>query len=88
MKRIRTIQGAVDELHQLDPDCAVTEHCLRSLVRSGQIVSARSGAKYLVAVEDVLSYFGADSSSALPPVESERLTIKSQAPKQNFREKF
>ena len=72
MKRIRTIQGVVDELHRIDPDSAVTEHCLRSLVRSGQIVSARSGAKYLVAVEDVLSYFGADSSSALPPVESER----------------
>jgi len=72
MKRIRTIQGVVDELHRIDPDCAVTEHCLRSLVRSGQIVSAHSGAKYLVAVEDVLSYFGADSSSALPPVESER----------------
>lgn len=68
MKRIRTIQGVVDELHRIDPDCAVTEHCLRSLVRSGQIVSARSGAKYLVAVEDVLSYFGADSSSALPPI--------------------
>lgn len=68
MKRIRTIQGVVDELHRLDPNCAVTEHCLRSLVRSGQIVSARSGAKYLVAVEDVLSYFGADSSSALSPI--------------------
>lgn len=64
MKRIRTIQGAVDELHRIDPDCAVTEHCLRSLVRSGQIPSSRSGAKYLVAVEDVLSFFGADSSTS------------------------
>ena len=57
MKRIRTIQGAVDAIRAEDPETAITAHHLRALVRSGAIPSQKAGCKYLVAVEDVLEYF-------------------------------
>lgn len=57
MKHIRTIQGAVDAIRAEDPETAITAHHLRTLVRSGAIPSQRAGCKYLVAVEDVLTYF-------------------------------
>lgn len=57
MKRIRTIQGVVDTIRAEDPGTAITAHHLRALVRSAAIPSQKAGCKYLVAVEDVLSYF-------------------------------
>ena len=56
IKRIRTIQGVVDTIRAEDPGTAITAHHLRALVRMGVIPSQRAGCKYLVAVEDVLSY--------------------------------
>lgn len=57
MRRVRTIQGAVDAIRAEDPGTAITAHHLRALVRSGAIPSQKAGCKYLVAVEDVLDYF-------------------------------
>lgn len=57
MRHIRTIQGAINVIRAEDPDCAITAHRLRALVRSGAIPSKRAGRKYLVAVEDALQYF-------------------------------
>lgn len=57
MKHIRTINGIITELQNIDSKCAVTKHCLRALILSGEIPSSRAGAKYLIALEDVVDYF-------------------------------
>lgn len=57
MKRIRTIQGAVDAIRAEDPGTAITAHYLRALVRSGMVPSQKAGCKYLLSIEDVLDYF-------------------------------
>lgn len=57
MKHIRTINGIITELQNIDSKCAVTKHCLRVLILSGEIPSSRAGAKYLIALEDVVDYF-------------------------------
>ena len=53
MNRIRTIQGAADELRKRDPGCAISAHNIRQLVPS-----RKAGSKYLVALDDVERYFG------------------------------
>ena len=50
MNRIRTIQGAADELRKRDPGCAISAH--------KEIPSRKAGSKYLVALDDVERYFG------------------------------
>ncbi len=58
MNRIRTIQGAVDELRKRDPGCAISAHNIRQLVLHKEIPSRKAGSKYLVALDDVERYFG------------------------------
>ena len=58
MNRIRTIQGAADELRKRDPGCAITAHNIRQLVLHKEIPSRKAGSKYLVALDDVERYFG------------------------------
>lgn len=60
MKTIRTIRGVVRELQTLDSNCAITENCIRQLCRAQVIPFHRSGNRYLIALEDVLSYFDCD----------------------------
>ena len=57
MKKIRTIAGVVKALHEKDPGCAITEYCLRRLVKAGELPTRKSGAVYLLALEDVERYF-------------------------------
>ena len=64
MKHIRTIQGVIDYLHEQDTDCAVTAHCLRQLVKSGNLPYRMAGSKYLLAVEDVVAYFNREAQAA------------------------
>ena len=54
MNRIRTIQGAADELRKRDPSA----HNIRQLVLHKEIPSRKAGSKYLVALDDVERYFG------------------------------
>lgn len=48
MPTMRTILGAIREFKAADPDCAITEHFLRQLVKQGKIKYCRAGAKYLL----------------------------------------
>lgn len=57
MNRIRTIQGAADELRKRDPGCAISAHNIRQLVLHKEIPSRKAGSKYLVALDDVERYF-------------------------------
>lgn len=43
MNRIRTIQGAADELRKRDPGCAISAHNIRQLVLHKEIPSRKAG---------------------------------------------
>lgn len=46
--KMRLIREVFDELHQIDPNSAITMYALRQLVRSGKIPSVNVGRKILV----------------------------------------
>lgn len=55
--KIRTIAGAVAEIHAADPGSAVTMSYLRKLVKTGAIAHVKDGNRVLVNVEAVQQYF-------------------------------
>ncbi len=55
--KIRTIRGTLEELRKEDPDCAITESCIRKLCKDGTIPYQKSGSKYLINFEDVRKLF-------------------------------
>lgn len=55
--RIRTIAQAYKEIKAADPDTAITEYRIRQLVIDGVIPSTKSGAKYLIDLDTLQSYF-------------------------------
>lgn len=54
--RMRTIQGAIEEIKATDPKSEFKEWALRQLVKSGKIRSVKVGSKYLVDIAVVLEY--------------------------------
>lgn len=54
---IRTINGAVRELHAQDPDCAITASLLRRLCRNGCLRYIKDGNRMLVNMDDIAMYF-------------------------------
>ena len=57
MRRIRTINKAVEELKAKDPDTAITSHFLRKLVNENEISCIMAGSRVLVDMDTVESYF-------------------------------
>lgn len=57
MERIRTIQAAVNEIKAADPGSAISYHAIRAAILAGKIPASRTGAKYLVDLDQVLEYF-------------------------------
>ena len=61
MKRVRTIQGAYEEIKAADPNTGITLRAIRRAVSEGDIPSRRIGSgkgwKYLLDVDEVMSYF-------------------------------
>lgn len=64
MKRIRTIQGCYREIKAADTNTAITLRAIRRAVSEGDIPSRRIGSgkgwKYLVDLDEVMSYFCGD----------------------------
>ena len=56
--RIRTVQQCLNEIKVLDPLTAVTENFIRTLCKNNQIKHFKSGSKYLVNLDNLLSYLG------------------------------
>nr|WP_315021721.1 DNA-binding protein [uncultured Aminipila sp.] len=56
MVRIRTIQQAAAEIKKADENTAVTEFYIRQLVNNGEIPTRKSGGKYLINMDILLSY--------------------------------
>ena len=58
--RIRTIQQCLNEIKSLDPCTAITENFIRTLCKNNQVKHFKSGTKYLVNLDNLLSYLGFD----------------------------
>ena len=54
--KIRTIQQCLNEIKTIDPNTAVTENFIRTLCKTSQVKHFKSGTKYLVNLDDLLSY--------------------------------
>lgn len=54
--RIRTIQQCLNEIKILDPCTAVTDNFIRTLCKKHQVKHFKSGTKYLVNLDNLLSY--------------------------------
>lgn len=64
MVRIRTIQGAFEEIRNDDPDTAVTAYRIRQLVINGEVPSRKVGSKFLVDLDALQTYFTAGAGGA------------------------
>lgn len=51
MCKIRTLNQAISELKQNDPNCCLTLSALRRMIRNKEIPYTKSGVKYLVDIE-------------------------------------
>ena len=51
MCKIRTLNQAISELKQNDPNCCLTLSALRRMIRNKKIPYTKSGVKYLVDIE-------------------------------------
>lgn len=56
MPKIRTISQAIEYLKSQDPNSAITEYYLRSLIKQNKIKYVKSGNRYLVNVNFLLDY--------------------------------
>ncbi len=56
MQHPRTIRDAAAHFRAKDPDTALTEYAIRTLVRTGTVPCARVGKKYLVSLEALEAY--------------------------------
>ena len=58
--RTRTIDGAFEELKQIDPNTAISKHYIRQLVISNKVPSRKAGKKYLLDFDKLIAYLGGE----------------------------
>ena len=68
MQHTRTIKEATAHYKAADPNTALTEYAIRTLVRTGRVPCVRVGKKYLVTIEALEVYL----SGSVPPPEPPR----------------
>ena len=54
--RMRTINEAILEIQEIDPQTAFTQTALRRMIKTGEIPSVKIGAKYLVNLDTLFDY--------------------------------
>lgn len=69
MIRTRTIREAAEHFKSVDPQTALTEYAIRTLLRTGKVPCAKVGKKYLVTIEALEAYL-AGTAAAEPAHES------------------
>lgn len=69
LPRMRTIKEAAHECREIDPHTAITEKYIRRLVITGQIPYVKSGAKYLLNMDKLESFFEQGQEAARKPVD-------------------
>ncbi len=58
LKRMRTINQAVDEIKRLDPNSAITYYFINSLCKQNLVHHINIGSKRLVDLDSLLEYLG------------------------------
>ena len=58
LKKYRTISGIHEYCVMKDPQTAITEYFIRTLVIEDKIPFIKSGGKYMIAIEDFEEYLG------------------------------
>lgn len=53
---IRTIKGAYEEIKTIDPNTDITLYAIRNIVKQGKIPCIKTGKKFLINVDNLLSY--------------------------------
>ena len=66
MLRTRTIREAAAYFQENAPQTCLTETAIRTLLRTGDVPSARVGRKYLVTIEALEAYLGGSVGSEKP----------------------
>ena len=56
--RMRSIRDAAKYFRELDPDTELTEYTLRQMIKEGTIPSVKTGAKFLINIDQILAMFG------------------------------
>ena len=56
--RLRTIDGALQEIRAQDKNTAITRYRIRELVINGEIPARKSGKKYLIDLDALIRYYG------------------------------
>lgn len=77
MSRMRTINQAIDYIHECDNKTALTKYALRRLIANGTIPSIQVGNKYLINL-DILDVFLAsttESSNSLVPTSNHDIEV-------------
>ena len=63
LSRMRTLDAAIAELKREDPDTSVTRYALRMMVLSGKVPHVRTGKKYLINYDALLSVLSGNTIS-------------------------
>ena len=58
--KIRTIDQAIAEIKENDPNTAITRYALKQLIINGEIPYKKSGKKYLLNMDDIDRYYNQD----------------------------
>lgn len=65
MARMRTIDGAYEEIHAADPGSAVSKKYIRQLVITGVIPARTAGKKYLLNYDALERYLAGDEMTGI-----------------------
>ena len=65
--KMRTAQGVLKIIKDADPDTAVTERYIRSLINTGKVPVTAVGAKKLVDADKVIEYISAGHKAEEAP---------------------
>ena len=70
MYHTRTIKDAAAHFKAADPQTALTEYAIRTLLRTGRVPCVRMGKKYLVTIEALDAYLASDQLAEKPKPDS------------------
>lgn len=66
LPKLRTINGAWDELKKIDPHTAISASAIRKLVKTGRLPSIRSGNRVYINMDTLLDLLNHPENYPLP----------------------
>lgn len=61
---MRTLTETMSYIRKQDPETCITPYALRRMVKSGEVPSFRSGAKYLINIDTLENYLNTPLAAA------------------------